>query len=55
MNTTQSQCGRTRSRIGKWLINRKLRKLQLDAAQEQQLETVFALNEIVQRAITKES
>ena len=41
MNTTQTRCGRTRCRFGKWLINHKLRKLQLDDRQKQQLDTVF--------------
>jgi Spy/CpxP family protein refolding chaperone len=41
MNTTHTRCGRTRSRFGKWLINHKLRKLQLDDRQKQQLDTVF--------------
>ena len=41
MNTTHTRCGRTRSRVGKWLINRKLRKLELNEVQKQQLDTVF--------------
>ena len=41
MNTTHTRCGRTRSRFGKWLINRKLHKLELNDAQKQQLDTVF--------------
>ena len=41
MNTTHTRCGRTRSRFGKWLIYRKLRKLELNESQQQQLDTVF--------------
>ena len=38
MNTKHTRCGRTRSRFGKWLINRKL---ELNDTQKQQLDTVF--------------
>ena len=34
---------RARNPIGRWLINRKLRKLKLGDAQQEQLETVFEL------------
>ena len=41
-NHDQHYC-RARNPIGKWLINRKLRKLKLDDAQKDQLESVFEL------------
>lgn len=35
--------GRACNPIGKWLINRKLRKLKLDASQKEMVDTLFAI------------
>jgi len=42
MNSFNSHCGRARNSIGKWLIDRKLRKLKLDDTQKEKLDALFA-------------
>ena len=42
-NNINTHSGRKCNPIGKWLINRKLRKLKLDDTQKEQLETVLEI------------
>ena len=42
-NNVNTQGGRTCNSFGKWLINRKLRKLKLDDAQKEKVDALFAI------------
>ena len=42
-NNVNTHSGGPNNPIGKWLIKRKLRRLKLDAAQEEKVDTLFAI------------
>lgn len=48
-NKVNTDGGRTCNSIGKWLINRKLKKLKLDEAQKEKLDTLFDLASLARR------
>ena len=43
MNNFSTHGGRACNPIGKWLLNRKLRKLRLDAMQKEKVDALFAI------------
>jgi Spy/CpxP family protein refolding chaperone len=43
MNNLNTHSGKACHPIGKWLINRKLRKLKLDATQKEKVDALFAI------------
>lgn len=57
MNTNKdnTHSGRTCNSFGKWLINRKLRKLKLDDAQKEKVDTLFTIASSARKdhAVTK--